>query len=309
MKKDRIKLLIIRMLLDREANGYQIIKELSSKSVRARSNYVYRILSEMERDGSINGRWAPNKAGPKKHMYSLTEEGQKEFRDSVKDSLDLLMGAFTHFNLGIRDVSPVTRGSRMMLSSMGIPVRNSKDTKMVIATGGYDPMICYPYEFHAIAEILSQATIYVVKPPNSSMGESKRNLVVMDGLRHSMPFRDDFTDYLFLEGFPKHVPEERTVKECARVLKPEGCLVIRLVDELIEERVPKFPHFGSYVSKLFYDLNGQDKLVGLANVKDLLGRHFVSQNELQTAGDLFLYASMKKAQVPTEPRTEERISA
>jgi DNA-binding PadR family transcriptional regulator len=309
LKKDRMKVLIIRMLLEREASGYQIIKELSSKGLKSRPNYTYRILSEMEKEGSIKGRWAPSKSGPRKHIYSLTEQGQKEFRASVKDSLDLLMGAFTHFNRGIRDVFPVIQGSRMLLDSMGVPIKNSTETKMVIATGGYDPMICYPYEFYAIAEILSDSTIYLVKPPSSQMGESNRNLVVMDGLRSSLPFKDNFADYMFLEGFPKYVSEEKTVKECSRVLKPDGHLIIRLVDELIEERLPKFPHFGSYVSKLFYDMNGQDKVVSVAEVNELLGRYFASQNEAQAVGDLFLYASAKRSLVPSESPAEERISA
>lgn len=308
MKKDRLKLLIVRMLLDKEANGYQIIKELSSKGVRSRPNYIYRILSEMERDGSIKGKWAPNRLGPRKHMYSLTEQGEKEFRASVKDSLDLLMGAFAHFNQGIRDMSPVIQGTRMLLDSMKVPIRNSNDTRMVIATGGYDPMICYPYEFYAVAEILSHATVYLVKPPSSPMGESWRNLVVMDGLRSSLPFKDDFADYMFLEGFPKYVSEERTVKECSRVLKPDGYLIIRLVDELIEERLPKLPHFGSYVSKLFYDMNGQDKVISLAHVKELLNQYFASQEATQAVGDLFLYAS-KKNFVLTESPAKEQISA
>ena len=307
MKKDRMKSLVIRMLLEREASGYQIIKELSLKGLEARRNYVYRVLAKMERDGSIGGRWASSESGPRKHIYALTQQGEKEFQVSLRDSLDFLMGSFNHFNRRIRDISPVIEGSKALLGSMRVPIRNSNKTRMIIATGGYDPMICYPYEFFAIAEILTESTIYVVRPPGSPMGESRKNLLIMDGFRHDLPFKEGFADYLFLEGFPKYVPEERTIRECSRVLKASGHLIIRLVDELIEERLPRFPHFGSYVSKLFYDLNGQDKVVNLAEVKELLARYFATRGEAQAVGDLFLYASGKHASADTGERMKERV--
>ena len=307
LKKDRLKMLITRMVLERDVNGYEVVKELSLKGIHLRSNYVYKVLLEMERDGLIKGRWVLNKNGPKKHLYSLTDGGLKEFRLLIKDSLDLLMRAFNHVNVGFGDPMSLAGNIKAVLKSLGVPIRSSKDLKVVFAIAGYDPLICYPSDFYAASEIFPGAAIHIVKPPEVVMGEAKRNLTLLDGFRHDMPFKDDFSDYLILEGFPKYVSEDSTIKECMRVMKPEGHLIIRVLDMMIEERAPSFPHFGDYVSKLFYDLDGRDRMISIQQVANTLTRNFTQIRETQVSGSTFLYAvGKKRAEVVTGLRAFRR---
>ena len=307
LKKDRLKMLITRMVLEREVNGYEVVKELSLKGIQLRSNYVYKVLLEMERDGQIKGRWLANRNGPRKHVYSLTDHGLKEFRLLIKDSLDLLMRAFNHVNVGFGDRLSVAGNTKAVLKSLGVPIRSSKDLKVVFAIAGYDPLICYPSDFYAASEIFPDAAIHIVKPPEVILGESKRNLTLLDGFRHDMPFKDDFADYLILEGFPKYVSEERTIRECIRVLKPEGHLIIRVLDVMIEEKAPSFPHFGDYVSKLFYDLDGRDRMISIERVANTLTRQFAQTNETRVSGSTFLYAvGKKRAEIVTGLRESRR---
>src|SRR5438132_314907 len=73
MNKEALKRLIIRILIDREISGYDAYKELVTKGIRLRSNYLYMILSEMRDKGLLKARWVENQRGPRKHLYSLSD--------------------------------------------------------------------------------------------------------------------------------------------------------------------------------------------------------------------------------------------
>src|SRR5438445_13819 len=120
MNKEAVKRLIIRILIDREISGYDAYKELVTKGIRLRSNYLYMILSEMRDKGLLKARWVENQRGPRKHLYSLSDGGHEEFREQVRDSLSVIMDAFVHANLNAQDLPDHVKVFKGALARFGI---------------------------------------------------------------------------------------------------------------------------------------------------------------------------------------------
>jgi len=54
---------------------------------------IYRKLSEMEKKGCITSEWADSEAGPKKKIYSITDQGLEqlaEFKEDIEGSIKRL---------------------------------------------------------------------------------------------------------------------------------------------------------------------------------------------------------------------------
>jgi len=149
-------------------------------------------------------------------------------------------------------------------------------------------------------EAFPDASISVVKPPGTtSFGEGRPNLTFLEGRRHDMPLKDGFADYLMLEGFPRGVSEEDTILECVRVLKSDGHLIIRVPNVMTEEKKPKFSNLAEFASRLFYDFSGQDRIISIEHVKQILSRHSGKVKDLGDRSNIVIYAGIGKKKALT----------
>ena len=293
MNKEALKRLIIRILIDREISGYDAYKELVTKGIRLRSNYMYMILSEMRNKGLLKARWVENQRGPRKHLYSLSESGHEEFREQVRDSLGVIMDAFVHANLNAQDLPDHVKVFKGALAWFGIQPPGRGD-KFVYTSPSFDPLVCYPLGIRLLSETYPATSLVVVKPPGVKFYDDRPNVTFVDGRRHDMPLRDGFADYLMLEGFPRAAPEMKTILECARVMNDRGHLLIRVPSVMLEESRPRFGNFAEFALKQYYDISDQDRMVSLARVKNLLGESFARVMEADVRGNLVLYAGEKR---------------
>ena len=296
-KKDQIQKLIVRMLLngERELSGYDIWKELSMKGVKIKTNYLYMILNEMHvKQALLNARWVDNANGPRKHLYSLSKAGQDEFRAELKESVDLIMAAFIRANLASDNIPEHVDSIKRLFDLLEVPLP-SAGARLVLTSPSFDPIICYPISFYALSETFPNASIFVVKPPGTTLyGDTPRNMAFLDGRRHDMPLKDDFADYLMLEGFPIGVPMKETVSECLRVLKSGGHLIIRLPNVMTLEKRPKFSTLAEFASKLFYDFSGQDRMISVEGLNEMLSRHCSRVRQEELRGNVVFYALVAK---------------
>ena len=293
MNKEALKRLIIRILIDREISGYDAYKELVTKGIRLRSNYLYMILSEMRDKGLLKARWVENQRGPRKHLYSLSDGGHEEFREQVRDSLSVIMDAFVHANLNAQDLPDHVKVFKGALARFGIQPPGRGD-KFVYTSPSFDPLVCYPLGIRLLSETYPTTSLVVVKPPGVKFYDDRPNVTFVDGRRHDMPLRDGFAGYLMLEGFPRAAPEMKTILECARVLNDRGHLLIRVPSVMLEESRPRFGNFAEFALKQYYDISDQDRMVSLARVKSLLGESFGKLIEADVRGNLVLYAGEKR---------------
>lgn len=309
MQVDNRKL-IIRLLREQEASGSELLKQLSAKGVKTWPNHVYASLARMESEGLLKSRWikSPRRGLRRRHVYSLSGKGQKEFRKLMKDSVGLLMSEFVRSNLRVRELSEHSMAIGSLISIAGVPPP-SGDAKVVVALPNPDPLICYPVNFLALSDLIPDTVIYVVKPPGINFQLDPRpNLTFLDGWRREMPLREGFADYLSLDGFPEEVSEEETIKECARVLKDDGHLVIMIPSVMTEEKRPRHMSFQEFVLEQYYSFYGDDRMVSVARVKELLLGYFKEVKDVDVYDDVLLYARGKALKAEAAPRLKSTDS-
>ncbi len=294
MNKAALKRLIVRILIDREISGYDVYKELQAKGIKLRSNYLYMILTDMRNKSLLRARWVENEKGPRKHLYSLSEGGLEEFRQQVSESLNVLMDAFTHANLNAKDLPDHVNVFKGALARFGIPPPGRGD-KFVYTSPSFDPLVCYPLGIRLLSELYPTSSIVVVKPSGLKFYDDRPNVTFVDGRRHDMPLKDGFADYMMLEGFPKAVPEPKTITECARVLNNRGHLLIRVPGVLLEENKPKFGNFAEFALKQYYDISEQDRTVSIERIRGLLGACFNKLMDFDFRGNFVIYAGEKRS--------------
>lgn len=75
------KPLILSILLDGEAYGYQIMKKmkvLSGGNLRWSFGMLYPVLHRLDRDGLILSRWEKSENGRHRKYYRLSDAGRRE---------------------------------------------------------------------------------------------------------------------------------------------------------------------------------------------------------------------------------------
>ena len=299
LRKYELEGRILRMLHDKEFTGYDIAKQLSEEGAKMQLNYVYMILTEMADRGILKGRWEGNEEGLRKHFYTRGENGEQEFRGMQRGSLDFLMGAYVQTNFSRPDLPNLIQTYSQFLiqlyKALGVPIPNAQGTKLILAVPYCDPLTYHPMEYYALSEAFPNASINLVKPPEMRLYNERSNLVLLDGWRHDMPLKDNYADYLYLRGFPKCVSEEDAISESLRVLKEDGHFVVQVSNVMIEEKAPVCPSFSEFLSKLFYDIYDQDKVINLKQVKAMLSKQFKTLRDIESCGNMYLYASKRKA--------------
>ncbi|MBI3022097.1 MAG: PadR family transcriptional regulator [Thaumarchaeota archaeon] len=206
-RKPDQKRLVLSLLHQREVSGSDVYKFLAKKGARIWPNHVYGTLSEMERAGLLKGRWLDNPGGkgPRKHLYSLSIRGKKEFRELIRESIDLLVGEYSrsdHTKEDVRNYLDVVKSYFGRFTQIGARIPTRTGSKIVGVVPDPDPLVCSPLYIEAASEALPNAALYVVKPPHAKLDlEVRPNLTVLDGWRHNMPLKDGFADWLSVQGF------------------------------------------------------------------------------------------------------------
>jgi hypothetical protein len=251
------------------------------------------ILTEMRSKGHLSARWVEsNKGGQKRHLYSLSENGREQFGTMVKDSLMIMMDAYVQKLLKAHDVQDHAKALRTSFELSGVPPPRGSD-KFVIATPSFDPLICLPLGFRIISEMFPKCSLVVIKPKGINFYDDRPNITFLDGQRHDMPLKDEFADYLMLEGFPKEVPAKHTIRECARVLREGGHLILRFPVVMTEEKRPKWTNFGEFTMSQYYDVFESDRNVSRGQVGMLLSEYFESQVEIERGDNVVIRAIRK----------------
>lgn len=80
--------LVLSTLSEGEKYGYQIVKEIDSRSngfFRFKEGTVYPILHRLERQGLLLARWETMPNGTERRYYSLTIAGHAALRDRISE--------------------------------------------------------------------------------------------------------------------------------------------------------------------------------------------------------------------------------
>jgi PadR family transcriptional regulator PadR len=80
MRKGSTTVLILSVLAEQPMYGYQLAKELASRSEGVfdfREGTLYPALHRMEKDGLLTSYWEVVEEGPSRKYYALTDQGKE----------------------------------------------------------------------------------------------------------------------------------------------------------------------------------------------------------------------------------------
>jgi len=87
-KRGSLELVVLHLLHGREAYGYEIVSELTSRtngSLEVTDGTLYPVLYRLERAGLVAVRWETPVRGVPRKYYRLTDEGRGELKTLRKE--------------------------------------------------------------------------------------------------------------------------------------------------------------------------------------------------------------------------------
>jgi PadR family transcriptional regulator PadR len=88
MRKGSTTVLILSLLTEQPMYGYQITKELATRSggvFEFKEGTLYPALHRMEKDGLLTSYWEVIEEGPSRKYYTITEKGQDALARKSRD--------------------------------------------------------------------------------------------------------------------------------------------------------------------------------------------------------------------------------
>ena len=88
LKRGSLELVVLHLLNGREAYGYEIVSELTSRtngSLEVTDGTLYPVLYRLERAGLVAVRWETPVRGVPRKYYQLTDDGRRELKTLRKE--------------------------------------------------------------------------------------------------------------------------------------------------------------------------------------------------------------------------------
>ena len=91
MRTGSTAVMVLRLLAEKSMYGYQIVKELQSRSegyFDLEQGTLYPALHRLERDEMVESRWEVVEDGPSRKYYYITDKGRAELEKSARQWSD-----------------------------------------------------------------------------------------------------------------------------------------------------------------------------------------------------------------------------
>lgn len=88
LSKGSIGMLLLSILSKQDMYGYQMIKELESRSENVftlKEGTLYPLLHTLEKNGFLEAYWQNQENGRKRKYYSITENGREELEKQTQE--------------------------------------------------------------------------------------------------------------------------------------------------------------------------------------------------------------------------------
>lgn len=228
MRTDDLRRAILLLLRNSELYGYDINRRLSQQKTNINISRLYGILNEMQKDRLLQARWERSEEGPRKKMYSLTEQGKKALNEILLDSISTVHMFYGDY---LRSLYPKVDVFGNIITLLTNELQE-------------DASVAYhSTNFSGIDQILvrrihqknPQGKMYLIKPSTLDFSTNLENVSVFDGTHVDLSFKDDMFDQLIVVGVPSQETLMESVKEWRRVINERGRLIIITPSILVQE--------------------------------------------------------------------------
>lgn len=265
MRTDDLKRAILLLLRNDELYGYDINRRLAQQGMSSNISRLYGVLNDMQKDMLLWDRWERSSKGPRKKMYSLTDQGKVALNEILLDAISTVHLFYGDY---LRSLFPRVDvfGDIMRMLSDGL---QNGDSIAYISNSfsGINQVLV-----KNIHEKNPEGKLYLIKPRDHDVNLEMENVNVLDGGYHDLPFKDNFIDRLIVIGVPSLETVVESTTEWRRVIKDEGRLNIITPSILVQKHYEPVT-IGDFVEKYEHQVIEKGSVVDpalfITSLKDL----------------------------------------
>jgi len=199
MRTEDLKKILLKMFRGKEFYGYEVHKRLASENVKIEIGRLYRVLTEMLKEGLLEARWEKSRFGPRKRVYRLGRTGNEELHKILWDAIETVQEICSDYLSNLLPEANVSDGVRRLL---------------IDQLKGHGSIACIARKYSATHERLMynlhggirHVKIYLVKPESVAVDLKLDNVLLLDGAFDDIPLKDCYVDLLVVTGMPRKDP-------------------------------------------------------------------------------------------------------
>jgi len=208
MRTEDLRNILLKMFRGKEFYGYEVHKRLASENVKIEMGRLYRVLTEMLKEGLLEARWEKSRSGPRKRVYRLGRTGKEELDKILWNAIETVQEFYSDYLSNPPPEANVSDGVRSLLTDH---------------LKGHGSIACIARKYSPTHERLtcnlhggiSQVKIYLVKPESVAVDLKLDNVLLLDGAFNDIPSKDCYVDLLVVTGMPRKDPLEDSSKGMA----------------------------------------------------------------------------------------------
>lgn len=215
MKNNDLKRIILKECSNGQFYGYEINKKLASKGVRIEIGHLYIVLNQMEKETLIAGHWEKSSKGPRKKYYEIAENGERALNEDALKAIQTIHEAYGTYLMAITPQKSVFHKIAQLIAGKNFPRGN-----ITYFTDDFSPM--NEKLLSAIHDLQPESTNYIVRPKEKQPNPIEEKTVYLQGEYDDLPLKNEFSNLLIINGFPKKDKILSSIQEWARVLAENG---------------------------------------------------------------------------------------
>jgi DNA-binding PadR family transcriptional regulator len=275
MRTEDLKRVILRTFGSGEFYGYEVHKQLVSEKTEVGISRLYRVLTEMLKDGLLEDRWEQGQLGPRKRVYRIGEKGRKEREKLLLAAIETVHEFYSEYILTLPAETNVLSNMCKLLSS-----NVDKKGEIIYISSQYS--VIHEKMLRNLHGEMPEAKIYFVKPALLDVDLNLDNLWFLNGTYESILLRDSYVDLTIVAEAPEKNRLERSLKEWRRVLKQDGKLAIVMPTILVHKYDDPLS-IGNFIEKYEHEALEKGEYMEAEALKSLLKRLFNRVEEKQIA--------------------------
>jgi DNA-binding PadR family transcriptional regulator len=273
VRTEDLKKIVLRMFGGRKFYGYEVHKELASEKIEVSISRLYRVLTEMLRDGLLDGEWEKGQLGPRKRVYIIGEKGRKEREKILLDAIEIVHGFYSEYLLNLPGEANVLGGICKLLSD-----NVNREGEIAYISPEYSVM--HEKMLQGLHGEVPDAKIYFVKPASLAVDLNFDNLWLLNGTYDNIPLRRRYVDLAIVAGVPERNYLRKSLKEWRRVLKQDGTLAM-VTPTILVRKYDDPLSIDGFIEKCEHEVSEKGDYMEAQALKALLQKFFYKVGETE----------------------------
>lgn len=283
MRTEDLKKVVLRTFGSREFYGYEVHKELASEKIDVGISRLYRVLTDMLREGLLEGQWEKGQLGPRRRVYRIGKKGKEERKKLLLEAIDTVHGFYSEYLLNLPAETNVLNSAYKLLST-------NVDRKGEIAFISPTCSVMHEKILQKLHSEMPQAKIYFVKPASLTVDLNFNNLWFLNGTCDNIPLKDGYVDLAIVAEALEKDCLKKSLAEVHRVLKQDGTLAM-IMPSILACKFDDPLSIGNFIEKYEHEASEKGEYLGAKALRALLKKLFNRVEEKQIVHMTYFLAS------------------